>query len=114
MKITNYDRVSSLDSNDVLLLDGNRGTKTIYVSDVTKESKLTKIGPVTISASGQTITDSRITSDMIVTSYHYSSDRNIGSNIVIVTSNGSATVSLTLKGTGTITLTLYLEKCINP
>ena len=34
MKVTDYERVNSVQDSDVLLIDGNRGTKTIYVDDL--------------------------------------------------------------------------------
>lgn len=36
MKITDYEKVQTLDSSNIVLIDGNNGTKTILVSDLAK------------------------------------------------------------------------------
>ena len=36
MKITDYEKVQTLDSSNIVLIDGNNGTKTIFVSDLAK------------------------------------------------------------------------------
>lgn len=112
MKITEYDRVTSLDSNDIFLIDGNRGTKKINQSDVTKETKVLKIGPTSISQASTTITDARITSDMIVVGSLLSNPAAQTGDWTVTTAAGSAVVSGNINGT--TNLTLYLEKCINP
>ena len=36
MKITDYEKVQTLDSSNMVLIDGNNGTKTILVADFIK------------------------------------------------------------------------------
>ena len=36
MKITDYEKVRQLDESNIVLIDGNNGTKTILVSDFAK------------------------------------------------------------------------------
>ena len=36
MKITDYEKVQTLDSSNMVLIDGNNGTKTILVADLIK------------------------------------------------------------------------------
>ena len=112
MKIMDYDEVTNLAANDVFLIDGDRGTKKIKNTNVTKEAKLLKITG-TLSSSSTTISDSSITSDMVVPpgNVYFGNPRAVMSELTITTSNGSVTISGAISGSTTITM--YLEKCVN-